>query len=203
MFNYLRVYSTSTKSKFSFFSLLERGNENLLISESTLTSLVNDFWSKVYINHKEDILMVQIQIKTSTNYLNLSKLLCLGYSDKEEVIDSLLYKINAYQQHYINIEVENMLIRYMVLDKDHPKTNLKRSQLTEQFKNFESITKVNLPKTLDLKNWGLLVNEIGDVQILKVDDKQTVYVHSKDQVRKVDEKQTLYGLSKYLVLGVE
>ena len=79
------------------------------------------------------------------------------------MIDTVFYKINAYQQHYINIEVEDMLIRYITLEKDHPRTNLKRLQLSEQSKNFESITKVNLPKTLDLKKWGLLINEIGEV----------------------------------------
>ena len=37
-----------------------------------------------------------------------------------------------------------------------------------------------------MKKWGLLIYEIGDVQILKVDEKTKIYIHNKDQVRKVD-----------------
>lgn len=194
------------KKLFKLFSLdLLDKNGDILLSENLIIELINSFWSIIFSMHKDKIILAQIQLQTNTNYKSLSKQLTVSISEKEVFTNLVLGKFRDMQARYKDFPVEGLSVRYLVLNPDAPKANLKALEMKLRTNQYEPLTVYNLPTTLDLSTWGqLLVNLSASVLISRGEHSQ-ILVSINGNVRTIsilESNQVSYSFTD-TVLSLE
>ena len=66
---------TNKKELFQWFSLsLLSTFKEVFISKELITNLIDSFWKEVYLKHKDEIILIQIVIRTENSDRSISKM---------------------------------------------------------------------------------------------------------------------------------
>ena len=177
----VRGYSTSTKSKstkskltksvFKWYYLPEHKKlDDIILNADLIQKLVTSFWQKIYFKQQDEVLLIQLVLKTGENTFNsISKALSVSYSDFDNYVLIAMEGYNTNYQHYTQHPVKGIFIKYTVLPKDSPRT-IQILKENEERKEYNKSESYSLPTTLDLKTWGTIIHQTAETIALQINN---------------------------------
>jgi hypothetical protein len=170
--------STSTrvqapvKPTFQHYSCVD-GSQKVILSNTLIADLLECFWRDVFKTDRDTYILIQLRIKSGPTYYSLSKIQSVSYRDKESLLELLLDNLQTFYERYTQAPIDDLFIRYAILPSDsRVNRTILRSNLLDSTLS-GSLTKINLPATLDLSQWGK-VNKIT-ANVTQVFDENILY----------------------------
>ena len=182
----MKKIQLKNKFKFSYFKYPEN---NLLLNEELLDSMVELFFEKIVMKHGQDVVMIQLIILTDKKYRSLSNLEVVDHTLKEQIKVLFKEKLNFLYESYYDLNLDSLFIRYKILEKSSPvaKISLEKKGLSKNTTELLTLKHYNLPKTMNLQIWkDYLIQELNFKLILETNLYLVFYNETKKSTLIID-----------------
>ena len=147
---------TRKKNLFKDYSCFKKGT--IILTDDNINQLINSFWNDIFMNNKDNLILIQLRVKGSFSHYSLSRIQCASYKDKEELTRLLVKVLHKIYERYTQFDLNGIYLRYAILPEGVGKPTL-NSEVRDT-KEVKVLTELDLPTSLDLGTWGI-VNEIS------------------------------------------
>lgn len=102
---------------------------NLVLSESVINELVDQFWSEVMSQVGDHVVMIQVQVKSQDKFYSISKLQTVNTEVKDSLKSLLILNLNLLYSKYYEYPIDSLFIKWKVLDKSNPLAEVKLQKI--------------------------------------------------------------------------
>ncbi len=173
------------KTKFLYYTQKRKNNSGeLFLCELLYTDLINAFWKNIFQKHTDRVFLLQIRFKSEDMWRSLSNIERVTYDEKDVCTDMIIDKFSLFESTYSQIPVEKLFVRYLMLPKDAPKSQLKKVEQKVKNMYFQPLDQNNLPTDINLSAWGNILSESESLVVIER-GKFMVTVSIQDKTREV------------------
>ena len=143
------------KGKFNF-KYFKYPKSNVILSETIIDSLLDQFYSTVVKKMQSKVIMLQLILETDKKYRSLSTFININKETQKDSIKTIiLERIHLINESYYDLQINSLFIRYKFLEESDPlsKVNLLESKTQQKNTNIYLLKSYNLLKSMNIQEW--------------------------------------------------
>ena len=150
---------------------------NLLVTNDLLSRIVNIFWRDVMSNlDGSQYVSILVILDYDHNPKTLGKINTIKYSDKEELLSTLINVLRIKSDQYHTESISSISFKYKLTKNNLQESIIHRVKNPEEFKLTSSnLFGYDLPSTMNFLLWGKIKSQNGNIFIIEFIKDDTVY----------------------------
>jgi hypothetical protein len=141
--------------------------KDIYLSKEVLSIYITKFWDKIFTpiikgGTKHLMLLVKVQYsEEELGYRTLGHLRSVNFSDKEQLIDYLVERLNYLNDSYTSLSINKIIFTYIIKEDAASGTHALLKQVNEPSTTWHTFNNMNLPITMNPLEYGqILAKEV-------------------------------------------